>query len=323
MNSIIPNNLLVSCNIESLSPKRGFGNYRFFLREMFSEARIRFVKTSPETFMNSFLDHTNAIEPGIYLGGNAGSDTAVFLLHPMHVGPGIFLPQLSDPAIRELCAIYLVAIPGHPNSAPWPAEREPSYPNLGRWFADIVTRLGRTRSFFVGSSIGCHVMLHASPNLEDARGYFVAATRLFLAPDYQRRIGTTPPKSAEDEARKLLAIYTCNGAFPPGDIPPDCVRSHMGIDMNVLSRWASAQNKPGNFDEGALLRRFKAEGKTVLIGLGEGDSAVNTTEHASQLEGAGLGPVTIIPGSGHYPSIERPQFFNRMLRQFLKLEQPV
>jgi pimeloyl-ACP methyl ester carboxylesterase len=166
-------------------------------------------------------------------------------------------------------------------------------------------------------------MLHASPSLSDARGYFVASTRLFLAPNIQRPVGISQPETAEDEARKVLALYTCNRAFPPDEIPLDCVRSHMGIDMNLLTRWALAQNKPGNLDEAALLRRFRTEGKSVLIGLGAGDSAVNTSQHAPEIEAAGLGPATIIPNAGHYPSIEQPEFFNRMLRQFLKLEQPV
>lgn len=68
-------------------------------------------------------------------------------------------------------------------------------------------------------------------------------------------------------------------------------------------------------DDRAVVRSFAGP---LLVVVGDADEMISVEAARALAESAPRGRLTVIPGAGHYVSLDRPQEFNRLLLEFLE-----
>jgi pimeloyl-ACP methyl ester carboxylesterase len=119
-------------------------------------------------------------------------------------------------------------------------------------------------------------------------------------------VGSRPGADSEERRRyrdELAAELRRNGA--PAEFPADI----------SAEEYAVAQEAMG--DRPDLTSVASSFGGPLLVCVGDADEIVSVEEARSVADGALLGTLEVFEGAGHLLSLERPERFNTVLREFL------
>jgi pimeloyl-ACP methyl ester carboxylesterase len=119
-------------------------------------------------------------------------------------------------------------------------------------------------------------------------------------------VGSRPGADSEERRRyrdELAAELRRNGA--PAEFPADI----------SAEEYAVAQEAMG--DRPDLTSVASSFGGPLLVCVGDADEIVSVEEARSVADGALLGTLEVFEGAGHLLSLEQPERFNTVLREFL------
>jgi pimeloyl-ACP methyl ester carboxylesterase len=192
-------------------------------------------------------------------------------------------------------------------------------PGQARTLVAAVEALGLQQAIFVGWSLGGHILLEASPELPEARGFAIFGTppiafppamdRAFL-PNPAMPVGFTAEISRE-QAEAYVASF-----FAPGytGIPPFFVEDALRTDPRARSQTAASIAPGGYRDEVAIVAGLK---QPLAVLHGSEEQLVNGAYFADlAMPALWRGAPQIIAGAGHAPQWEDPAAFDALIDAF-------
>jgi pimeloyl-ACP methyl ester carboxylesterase len=119
-------------------------------------------------------------------------------------------------------------------------------------------------------------------------------------------VGSRPGADSEERRRyrdELAAELRRNGA--PAEFPADVSAEEYAVAQEAMR------------DRPDLTSVASSFGGPLLVCVGDADDIVSVEEARSVADGALLGTLEVFEGAGHLLSLERPERFNTVLREFL------
>jgi pimeloyl-ACP methyl ester carboxylesterase len=212
--------------------------------------------------------------------------------------------QLSG--VSDTANVMAIDLPGHGDSEP-PGERNVAI--YAQWVSDLVEEIGLEKALLVGCSLGSAIAqwlaLEGKPWLAGI-GLVGAGARLKVHPAFLE--GFLNDKTA---AIGMLVEY----ALSPATVDPVRSRVREKLDqgpVEVLHGDFSACNE---FDVTDRISKIKLP-TWILVGE---DDRLTPVKYARFLNDAIQGSkLDIVPAAGHLAMVEKPEEFNRLLKDFLK-----
>ena len=248
-----------------------------------------------------------------------GKGQPVLFIHGNSMSSLSFARQLVSP-FGEGSRLVALDLPGHGRSAP---AQEPRTTYTVPGYAEIVTTfikaLALDRAVLVGWSLGGHILLEASGQLQNAPGFMLFGTPPVgkpMAADAFLPCPTMGLMFTSDLSAVEAEAATAEFFKPGSEVPAffcDDMRRTDGRARDALGISTGERNYK---DELAVVADLK---KPLAIVHGESEQVVNL----SYLRGINMstlwrGEIQIIPGAGHTPQWEQPERFNRLLMEFVE-----
>jgi pimeloyl-ACP methyl ester carboxylesterase len=119
-------------------------------------------------------------------------------------------------------------------------------------------------------------------------------------------VGSRPGADSEERRRYRdeVAARLRDEGVPP-DYDTDVAAEELAVAQEAM------RDRP---DYSSVVSSF---GGPLLVCVGDGDEIVSVEEARATAESALLGSLEVFPGAGHLLSIEQPERFNAVLREFL------
>lgn len=248
-----------------------------------------------------------------------GTGSPVLLLHGNSLSSLAFARQFASPLGKEYRLVAL-DLPGHGRSAPAHDPRTTcTLPGYAEIVAAFVKALALDRAVLVGWSLGGHVLLEASGQLQNSPGLMLFGTppvgkpmagEAFLPHPAMGLVFTSDLSAAE--AEMVTAAF-----FKPGsEIPPFFSEDIQRTDGRAREALRISIGEGRYADEVKIVATLK---KPLAIVHGAEDPLINL----SYIKGITMptlwrGEIQMIPGAGHTPQWEQPESFNRLLRKFIE-----
>jgi pimeloyl-ACP methyl ester carboxylesterase len=248
---------------------------------------------------------------------SAGTGPAIVLVHGNSASSKAFARQLEGP-LGQKYRVIAFDLPGHGDSddAADPAKTY-NMPGYARVLMDVVKHLGIQDAVFAGWSLGGHIVLEATPDLFDAKGFVVFGTpppglppamdKAFLP--HPAMEFTFSPAMNEEQARAYVAA-----AFRPGatDLPATMIADVLRTDGRARAQLLAPGIRRDQIEVAANLTRPLA----VLHGAQE--QLING-DYFKTLEMPTLwrGAVQVIDNAGHIPQWEQSETFDALLDAFV------
>jgi pimeloyl-ACP methyl ester carboxylesterase len=248
-----------------------------------------------------------------------GKGMPVLFVHGNSMSGLSFARQFASP-LGEKHRLVALDLPGHGRSAPAQDPRATyTLPGYAEIVAEFAKALALDGAVLVGWSLGGHVLLEASGQLQNSTGLMLfgvppggkpLAAEAFLPHPAMGLVFTSDLSATEAEA--VTAAF-----FKPGsEIPPffhDDIQRTDGRAREAL--WISIGE--GRYaDEVEVVANFK---KPLAVVHGEEDQLISL----SYIKGLSMptlwrDEIQIIPGAGHTPQWEQLERFNRLLMDFIE-----
>ncbi|MGZ5196076.1 MAG: alpha/beta fold hydrolase [Ramlibacter sp.] len=232
-------------------------------------------------------------------GGHAG--LPVLLVHSFAGSTAHWKSQLSH--LRQRRRAIAMDLRGHGRSDP-PADGDFSVPALARDIAAVADALELRRFVLVGHSLGgCAAAAYAGEHPDRLRGLVLAGTPgkspVVTARQVMDGLRADYDKVMGDYGASLLA-----GAQP-------AVRDELETQMHRVPREQALALVGAVFDFDPLPSLARYAGSKLIIDTPHGDGPAAL--HAQMPD------ITrkVITGTSHWPQLDRPQEFNRLLDEYL------
>lgn len=250
---------------------------------------------------------------------SGGNGSPVLFIHGNSMSGLSFARQLASPLGTKY---HLVALdlPGHGRSAPAQNPRAtctlPGYAEIVSGFAKA---LALDRAVLAGWSLGGHVLLEASGQLQNSPGLMLfgappvgkpMATEAFLPCPTMGLMFTSDLSAVEAEAA------TAEFFKPGSEIPPFFPNDILRTDGRAREALGISIGEGHYADEVKIVASLR---KPLAMVHGEWEQVVNL----SYLKGINIptlwrGEIQSIPDAGHTPQWEQPEQFNRLLMEFVE-----
>jgi pimeloyl-ACP methyl ester carboxylesterase len=254
-----------------------------------------------------------------YLETPGGRDgRAVIFVHGNSSSARTWLPVLEGSFGQRFRCLAL-DLPGHGQSGPAKDQADYSLPGYATVLVDFAGALGVADPVVVGWSLGGHIALEAAPRLPEAAGFVIFGTPpvgsaaqladAFL-PNEAMNVGYSASVS-EAEAEAYAATFTAPGsALPASEFVPDILATDGAARARLLASIGA-----GRFADQVAIAAGLRQPLAVLHGAGEQLVSLD------YLRGLAIptlwrGAVQLIPGAGHAPHQETPQYFATLLTDF-------
>jgi pimeloyl-ACP methyl ester carboxylesterase len=256
----------------------------------------------------------------IFYRRSGDSGTPVVFIHGNSFSSRAFSKQL-DSALAEDYRLFTFDLPGHGESSDASdPSRSYSLRGFARTCIEFVSRLGIEDGFFVGWSLGGHVLFEASDRLKSARGFMIFGTPPLGASDSPHppfhlhpAATLTLKRELSEEERETFV----DALFRPGfDKNKEIfMEDLMRTDNRVRKVLADSADRGEFRDEVEIVKNLD---KPLGVMQGAKDQLVNG-DYLADLEYGSLFENRIIPvpGAGHTPQWENPETFNCILRRFI------
>ena len=252
-----------------------------------------------------------------YFDSEKGDKTVVFI-HGNSSSKNTFL-QILDSNIKERFRLVALDLPGHGQSAKggdWPGQDLYSLGYYSAVVAAFLNQLKIEKPMLVGHSLGGHIATGVLNNLS-CSGLFIYQTPPLETPaDMAQGFFEVPylahlitDKVTDDQVSELFrALYS-------GDHLNDLKNDFRMTDPNCRKNVGEALAAVDVLGEVSTL---KSCGLPVCIAHGENDPLING-EYTRSLNIDGLWRDGVLPlrDCGHYPHLERPDYFIDLLDAFL------
>jgi pimeloyl-ACP methyl ester carboxylesterase len=208
----------------------------------------------------------------------------VVLIHAMPLDERMWAPQLEALAGREVETPNLYDLGGA---------------SIDDWARKLLERMEGDVAV-VGASIGGYValaMARFAP--ERVRGVMLVGSRAGA--------DTPERRAARDEAIRTLEEDGLEAWAPNAPAPPPPERT---VDEVVRAVTALRDRR----DSSDVARDFDGP---LWVAVGDGDPFLSVAEAGEIAESAKSGRVEVFEGTGHFPSRDRPERFNELLREFV------
>jgi len=222
-----------------------------------------------------------------------------------------------DGALGERFRLVAVDLPGHGASDDATDPGLYSLPGHARAVGAVVEALGLGDAFFVGWSLGGHLVLEMAPDLPKARGFLIFGAPPLASSGPRDKAFLPNPAirfAFQESIDNSEASVYLSAFFRPGfaDLPPFFLADILRTDGRARSGFAANH---GYRDEVAIVRELKAP-LAVLHGADE--QVVDGRYFATvPMPTLWRGAVQTIPRAGHTPQWETPAAFDGLLEAFI------
>ncbi|MFA6498439.1 MAG: alpha/beta hydrolase [Desulfurivibrionaceae bacterium] len=247
-----------------------------------------------------------------------GKGSPVLFIHGNSLSSLSFARQLASPLGKNHRLVAL-DLPGHGRSAPAQDPRVTyTVPGYAKIVAGFAKALALDRAVLVGWSLGGHVLLEASEQLQNSPGLMLFGTPPVGKPMAAEAFLPCPTMGLmfTSELSTLEAEAATAEFFKPGsEIPPFFPEDILRTDGRAREALGISIGEGRYADEVKIVTNLK---KPLAMVHGIKDPLVNL----SYLKGINMptlwrGEIQIIPDAGHTPQWEQPEQFNRLLMEFV------
>lgn len=248
-----------------------------------------------------------------------GKGPSVLLIHGNSLSGQCFQNQLDSRLGKEY-RLIAIDLPGHGNSLP-ATNPELTYnlPGYAQIIKALVWHLSLTNSFFVGWSLGGHILLEAIDQLIDAAGFVIFGTPPLDMPPAMSETFISLPVDiyktdfTESEIELIVSSY-----FKPNTTKvPDVFKTWINQSDDHARELLGISVAKGQFkDQINIVANLK---KPLAILHGEQDQVVKL-DYIKKLKTPFLwrNEIQIISDAGHSPHWEQPKRFNALLKAFIE-----
>ena len=250
---------------------------------------------------------------------SAGTGHPVVLVHGNSASSNAFERQLTAPLGNSLRLIAL-DLSGHGRSAD---ATDPSAYGLqghARTLAAFAQGLGISNAVFAGWSLGGHIVLEATGDLAQARGFMIFGTPpLGFPPAMDRAFLPNPAMNIgfASEITRDQAEQYAQAAFRPGhtEVPPVFVEDIVRTDGRARAHLAASIAPGGYRDEIEVVAGLD---RPLAVLHGAQEQLVNGAYFDSlAMPTLWRGAVQTFSQAGHMPQWEDADAFNKLLQDFV------
>lgn len=272
--------------------------------------------------------------------GSGGNKPVIVFVHSNSQSSKSFLNQFEDDSLTSIYRLLAIDLPGHGESAPAnDPENTYSLKGYGEVLKSFTGGLGLTNALYVGFSLGGHIVIEAIDKLS-AMGLMIFGTPpISTLADFAGALNLTEEESA----------FTFKGKFNDDDIDfiskvqfsrqfapiPAHIKKAMQDDLRATdpsTRTCIGQSlaEGKHLDELAIIENLKIP---IAVLHGEEDAIIKGSYFDRPGQKSAQKPgqkptmisswptlwhhkVHIIKGAGHAAQIEKPEEFNRLLKEF-------
>lgn len=248
-----------------------------------------------------------------------GKGVPILFLHGNSMSSLAFARQFASPLGKKHRLVAL-DLPGHGRSAPAQNPKATyTVPGYAEIVADFVKTLALDRAVLVGWSLGGHILLEASEQLQNTPGLMLFGTPPVGKPMAAEAFHPHPAMGlvftrdlSAAEAEAVATAFINPGSEIPPFFPEDIQRTDgRAREALGISVWEGRYT-----DELKVVANLK---KPLAMVHGPNDPLINL----SYLKGIHLptlwrDEIQIILEAGHTPQWEQPEQFNRLLMEFVE-----
>jgi pimeloyl-ACP methyl ester carboxylesterase len=231
----------------------------------------------------------------------SGGGVPILFLHSYAGTSAHWKPQLSH--LRPRRRAVAMDLRGHGHSDK-PPDGDYSVPSLAEDIAAVVDALELRRFVLVGHSLGgSAAAAYVGKHPQRVAGLILAGAPGKAAPEQARQV----MGSLQTDYDKTMASYWTSLV---ADAQPE-VREILDAGMRSVDRDASLAIIGAIFDYDPLPALSGYEGAKLIIDTGHGDGPTSLHNQMPDIKRK------VIPGTSHWPHMDKPQEFNRLLDEFL------
>ncbi len=266
--------------------------------------------------MNPEIIQLKNSEVAVYQKGQG--ETSILFIHGNSLNGLMFQKQFNS-HLSDKFKLIALDLPGHGNSskAANPKDTYSLY-GYGEVLKDLIAELNLANYYLVGHSLGGHIILDVSEDLDEAMGGVVVFGTPPLASPADMANAFHPnsvlslafqEQLADDEAKKLVGEYVM------GASPEEMIQALLNTDPNSRAYVGTSIGKGEIKDEVEIVKNLM---KPILMIHGEEDALVNT-DYINEIAIPKLWKkrVQVIANSGHSPHWEQPEEFNNLVSTFI------
>jgi pimeloyl-ACP methyl ester carboxylesterase len=257
----------------------------------------------------------------IFFRSTEGTGIPVVFVHGNSLSSRSFLHQLQSDLGKQYRLLAL-DLPGHGmSSASNNPQKDYSLDGLASLLLRFAERTQAEGGFFVGWSLGGHILLEAAQSLDTAGGFVIFGTPpLDYPPDVSEAFMDHPasalmfkPEQNDEERETVLqALFREEAPSIPASFRED-LASADPVMREMLGRQIS---EGGYKDE----KKIVATLSTPLAVLHGTEEQLVKRPYFDKLSFRNLWRKTVveIPSAGHAPQWEQPDLFNDLLKKFIE-----
>lgn len=247
---------------------------------------------------------------------NSGTGPTIFFVHGNSASGLTFSKQLSTSKYH----IIAMDLPGHGDSDVFADVTDYSLPGYAKVVTEVAKSLGVEDAYFVGWSLGGHIVLEAVSMLPKAQGFVIYGTPpLGIPADFGTAFLPNPAMGAafSPEMTDEEAVAFAHAFFVPGsmaDLTP-FFTDIMKTDGNARANLGASINPDGYTDEVVIIANMT---QPLAIIHGVKEQLVNGA-YFRNLEMPTLwnNQVELVWNAGHATHWEAPDEFNALLDEFI------
>ena len=255
----------------------------------------------------------NGIE--VFTKGDVKSKAIVFI-HGNSLSALTFKKQFE---FIDNIPMLAIDLPGHGNS-----ERVQDFdntyclPGYIKALKEIITKLGMSNYILAGHSLGGHIAIEASEELDGCKGLFIFGTPPIGIPPQMDKMFLPHPLMnllfSGEISKQDASVLAKNFIHGPSSIPDELCNYILQSDPNARLNLGASIGKGLFKDEIEIVGKLKY---SVAIAHGKHDAFVNC-EYIQQQKFQNLwnNKITMLENSGHCPQLEEPIEFNKLISAY-------
>ncbi len=248
-----------------------------------------------------------------------GTGPGVVFIHGNSSSGKSFQNQLTG-AFGEKYRVVAIDLPGHGDSEPLSNASDYSFPAYARAVVEAVDALDMKGAVIAGWSLGGHAVLEASSQLDQAAGFVVFGTPpLNFPPAMEDAFLPNPamaaafnPTLSQEEQEGFVNAFFAKGSTVDRDV---FLKDVANTDGNARAGMGASIAPGGYADEIEIVANLK---QPLAVLHGAEEQLINSAYFkALTMPSLWRGEVQMIAGSGHTPQWETPDFFNKLMGDFI------
>jgi pimeloyl-ACP methyl ester carboxylesterase len=248
-----------------------------------------------------------------------GTGPAILMVHGNSSAGRTFYNQLEG-SFGQKYRVVALDLPGHGHSA---RANDPqatyNMPGYARVVVDLARQLNLDEAVFLGWSLGGHIVLEATGQLPQAKGFVIYGTPPVGKPPAMAQAFLPNPNMAAAFQASLTEQEISGfgeASLKPGAAPDRAFYEDMALTDGKAREFMGASVGAGNYtDEVEIVANLT---QPLAILQGEHEQLVSEPYISSlKIPALWRGSVQIIKDAGHSPHFEQPAAFNALLEAFI------